>query len=380
MTESGDKKVTGFKSKKKAIGVAIGAAAVAVAIAVFFLAVQPTTPAQITPNPKLGLVIMPLAERPTVDQIRNAYIKAASTGIGRNNVYMLWPVIEPQEGTFNWKTYDILMGLNREQRLNVTLYFSIINNEQLGPFPKWIGQQPAFDEKLANQTASTLDTILSRYYIVDYVIIGGDLNVYFRDHPNDIPKYVDYFDSVYSKLKAKHPTVKFGNWFSLNDLINHYDGDMAKKLNQGDFVAYSYSPVDLLFYQTKGPDKAAQDLQQMLNYSGGKNIGLMEIGWATSKTVNGTEDNQVKFMRDAFDFYRKNGSKFEFMTWYRQYDRPFSTCYNGLNTNIQTGFGNDILLNNTAAYLCSTGLIDVNNMTKPAWDEFKSQVQSSRNQ
>ncbi|MDE1726046.1 MAG: hypothetical protein KGH89_02115 [Thaumarchaeota archaeon] len=365
--------------KRKSIGIAIGATAAVIAV-IFFLVMpnQTQTQTQVVPNPKLGLVIMPLTARPTFNEIHNAYIQAASTGIGRSNVYMLWPIVESQKGTFNWQTYDILMGLNREQHLNATLYFSIINNDQLGPFPSWLGQ-PNIDDKLANETASALDTILSRYYIVDYVIIGGDMDIYFRDHPNDIPKYVDFFNSVYSQLKAKHPNVKFGNWFSLNDLINHHDGDMVAKLNQGDFVAYSYAPVDLLFYQTNSPDREVQDLQNMMNFSGGKNIALMEIGWSTSKSINGTTEDQTKFVKSAFDFYRKNESQFEFMTWYRQYDRPFDTCYSSLNTNIQTGFNSDILANNTAAYLCSTGLIDDNNNTKPAWDEFKNQIQMSPN-
>jgi hypothetical protein len=384
-TDAPDKNVkqtTGTKSKKKMLGIAIGAAVAAVVIVVFFIVLQPQSQpqpvTQTTPNPKLGLVIMPPTERPTFDEVHNAYIQAASTGIGRSNVYMLWPIIEPQPGTFDWQPYDILMGLNREQHLNVTLYFSIINNEQFGPFPNWLGQ-PSLDANLANQTASALDTILSRYYIVDYVIIGGDLNIYFRDHPNDIPKYVDFFNSVYADLKAKHPSVKFGNWFSLNDLLNHYNSAMVKQLNQGDFVAYSFAPVDLEFYQTQSPDEEAQNLQKMIDFAGGKNIALMEIGWGTDKAINGTETDQVQFMKDAFDFYRKNESQFEFMTWYRQYDRPFDTCYNGLNTNIQTGFSNSILMNNTAAYLCSTGLIDDNNNTKPAWDEFKNQIQMSPN-
>lgn len=376
------KQTTSVKSKKKILGIIVGGAAVAVAVVVLLLVmqpqVQPQSQAQVTPNPKLGLVIMPPTERPTFDEVHNAYIQAASTGIGRSNVYMLWPVIEPQQGTFNWQTYDILMGLNREQHLNVTLYFSIVNNEQLGPFPNWLGQ-PNLDANLANQTASALDAILSRYYIVDYVIMGGNVDIYFRDHPNDIPKYVDFFNSVYADLKAKHPNVKFGNWFSLNDLINHSDSDMVKKLNQGDFVAYSYAPVDLEFYQTQSPDEEGQNLQKMIDFAGGKNIALMEIGWSTDKAVNGTEADQAQFVKTAFDFYRKNESQFEFMTWYRQYDRPFDTCYAGLNANVQTAFANDILLNNTAAYLCSTGLIDDSNNTKPAWDEFKSQIQQSPN-
>lgn len=366
-------------SRRKNLVVAAGIAA-AVVIAVAYLLSQqsgPLTAPEAKPNPKLGLVIMPPSERSTFGEVHNAYISAASTGIGRSNVYMLWPTIEPQEGNFNWRPYDILMGLNREQHLNVTLYFSIINNEEFGPFPSWIGQNPSLDEKLANETATALNAILSRYYIVDYVMVGGDLNVYFRTHPGEIPKYVSFFNSVYEKVKASHPDVKMGNWFSLNDLINHSEGDMVKKLDQGDFVAYSFSPVDLVFYQPHGPGEEAAQLQKMFDFSGGKNVALMEIGWATDKSVNGTEANQVKFMKDTFDFFRENEPRIDFMTWYRQYDRPFSTCYDSLNMNVPTGFGNKILLNNTAAYLCSTGLVGDNNQTKPSWDEFKSEIRST---
>jgi hypothetical protein len=373
--------------KRKIIGAAIGAAAIAVVV--ILLVIQPLLQNQIQPqnqtqtqiqtsNPKLGLVIWPATERPTVDDLHNAFIQAAPTGIGRGNVYISWPSIEPQQGQYNWQLYDIIMGLNREQHLKVTLYFSIINNEAFGPFPDWMGK-PNLDENLANQTANTLDSILSRYYIVDYVIIGGNIDVYFKDHPNDIPKYVDFFNSVYTKLKEKHPTVKFGNWFSLNNIVNKFEGDMVGKLNQGDFVAYSYAPVDLLYYQVKSPDEQGQNLQKMLDYSGGKKVALVEIGWSTDKAINGTAEDQVKFMKIVFDFYRKNQSQFEFLTWYRQYDRPYDACLRGLNTNVATGFGNQILMNNTASYLCGTGLIDINKNPKPAWDEFKRQIQMSSN-
>lgn len=42
-------------------------------------------------------------------------------------------------------------------------------------------------------------------------------------------------------------------------------------------------------------------------------------------------------------------------------------------------FANDIVMNNTAAYLCGSGLIDVDKNPKPAWDEFNKQVQSIPN-
>jgi hypothetical protein len=366
---------------KKILGGVIAGGAVAVIIAIAFLWIVPQSQPPLTPqnqttlshNIKLGLVIMPPTQTPTLAEIKSAYQEAASTGIGRSNVYLNWASIEPQEGQFNWKISDILMGLNREQNLNVTLYFSVINDRVLGPFPNWI-VNPQFDQKLQDQTVQTLDAVISRYYIVDHVIIGGDVDGYFRDHPNDIPNYVNFFDGVYSKLKAKHPDVKFGNWFSLNSILNQYQTDLVGKLNQGDFVAYSYYPIDSTGYEAQSPEEEGKNLQKMIDLAGGKKIALVEVGWSTAKSINGTKDDQVKFMKIVYDFFRKNNSQFEFLTWYRQYDRPVETCYNSLNAS-PVGFGNKIVLNNTAALLCNMGLFDVDKNPKPAWDEFKNQIQ-----
>lgn len=367
---------------KKIVIVGIGTSVTIIAIMAFFLVLQPQQsippPIQIAHNPKLGLVIMPPTQTPTLGEIQNAYSQAASTGIGRSNVYLSWPNIEPTQGKYNWSTSDIIMGLNREQQLNVTLYFSVINNRVFGPFPDWMNK-PQLDQKLENETVSTLDAILSRYYIVDYVIIGGNVDIYFKDHPDEISKYVDFFNGVYSKLKEKHPNVKFGNWFSLNDIVNHYENDIVSKLNQGDFVAYSYAPVDLLYYQNEGPDEKIKNLQKMIDLAKDKKIALIEVGWSTNRSVNGTTEDQVKFMKNVYDFYRKNQSQFEFLTWYRQYDRPIETCYNSLNQESGSMFGNEIVLNNTASYLCGTGLIDVDKNPKPAWNELKRQIESSPN-
>lgn len=363
---------------KKILGASIGAGVAIAIVALFVLSPllpSSSSPPEIVHNPKLGLVIMPPTQKPTLDEIKSSYTQAASIGIGRSNVYLSWPLMEPKQGSYNWGYSDILMGLNREQNLNVTLYFSVINNQILGPFPSWMGK-PQLDKKLQDQTVTTLDAILSRYYIVDYVIIGGNIDSYFREHPDEIPKYVDFFNGVYSQLKAKHPNVKFGNWFSLNDVSNHFQGDLVGKMNQGDFVAYSYAPVDMLYYQSNSTDKEGANLHKMIDYAKGQKIALMEVGWSTNKSINGTTEDQQKFVRVVYDFYKKNQSNFEFLTWYRQYDRPVDTCYNSLNQQSNSIFGNDVVLNNTAAYLCGTGLFDVNKNPKPAWDELKHQIQS----
>ena len=59
-----------------------------------------------------------------------------------------------------------------------------------------------------------LDAILSRYHIIDTVIIAGETESQFRYYEQNIPVYKEFFTNVYDKIKEKHPDVKFGNSFA----------------------------------------------------------------------------------------------------------------------------------------------------------------------
>ncbi len=362
---------------KKILAGAVAVAVIAIVIGSITLQQHP----QVTPqtssqrNEKLGLVIWAPTATPSLSDLKSAYEEAASTGIGRNNVYLSWPMVEPAKGQYSWAVADALMGLNLQNNLKVTLYFSIINNRVFGPFPDWMGT-PQLDKSLEDDTARILDAILSRYDIVDHVIIGGEIDGYFRENNNDVQKYQDFFISVYTKLKEKHPNVKFGNSFSLHGILNHTQQDLVNKLNQGDFVAFSYFPVNTLNEINKNPQEAGKDLEKILELAGDKRVALMEISWSTAKSINGTDDDQVSFMKIAYDFYRKNEPRFEFLTWFRQYDRPIESCMKSLNTESPSlSFGNEFVIKNTADYICNAGLIDINKNPKPGWEEFKKQVQ-----
>ena len=61
-----------------------------------------------------------------------------------------------------------------------------------------------------------LDAILSRYDIIDTVILAGETESQFRYNEQNIPVYVELFTGVYEKTKEKHPDVKIGNAFALH--------------------------------------------------------------------------------------------------------------------------------------------------------------------
>ena len=81
---------------------------------------------------------------------------------------------------------------------------------------------------------------------------------------------------------------------------------MLTDVATGDFVAFSYSPVDSLNDIVKTPEEAKQDLEQsILKLVGYKKIGFFEISWSTSDFVGGSDSSQSEFVEKSFEFYSR---------------------------------------------------------------------------
>ena len=359
------------------------AVVVAILSAVYVLSNSETLPPTISKksNDEIGLVINSPNPSTTLQELDQIYSEASDAGIGRSNVYLFWNLIEPVRGEFDWQQSDVLMSLNKKNDLKVTLYFSIINGETLGPFPSWIGN-PSLKSIGEDRVASVLDAILSRYDIIDTVILAGETESQFRYHEQNIPVYKQLFNGVYEKTKEKHPDVKIGNAFALHQVLNKNLQSIVTDLDVGDFIAFSYSPVDTLNDIVKAPQDAKEDLQYMLDLAGDKKIGIFEISWSTSDFVGGTDNGQSKFLEKSFEFYTENDSKLEFFTWYRQYDRLEDTCMIDDHDIVDdalsvggSGFGSsEHVIERLSNYVCNAGLINSDGSHKPGWNEFESQI------
>ena len=334
-------------------------------------------------NESIGMVINSPSSSVTLYQLDEIFTDASSSGIGRSNVYLYWNVVEPVEGKFDWSQSDILMGLNEKNDHKVTLYFSIINGETLGPFPKWIGK-PTLNGINQDELVTVLDAILSRYHIIDSVIIAGETESQFRFNERFIPVYQELFSNVYDRIKEKHPDVKIGNSFALHQVLNKNLKNIVDDLALGDFVAFSYAPTDSLNEISKNTDESIEDLNQIFEMIPNKKIGLFEISWSTSDFVEGDDVSQKIFVEKLFDFYAQNESKIEFMTWYRYIDQEANSCVKeeqkiGDQT-ITLGGGSSLgtsehVLERLNQYNCNSGLVDVNQNDKVGWNEFKTQIQ-----
>tara|TARA_B110000438_G_scaffold282985_1_gene310528 strand:- start:16 stop:1131 length:1116 start_codon:yes stop_codon:yes gene_type:complete len=366
---------------KRILGISIPVLAIIIASLMFIL---PSSEIEIKKNnEKIGLIINSPTSTISLQQLDEIFTDASSSGIGRSNVYLFWNIIEPVEGEFDWSQSDLILGLNEKNNNKVTLYFSIINGETLGPFPNWIGKPPVF---LINQDelVNVLDTILSRYHIIDSIVIAGETESQFRYNEQNIPVYKELFSNIYDRLKEKHPDVKIGNSFALHQVINKNLEHIVSDLAIGDFVAFSYTPTDTVNEIIKTPEDAINDLNKIFEILPNNQIAFFEIGWSTSEFVGGYYTSQEEFIGKLFNFYTENESKIEFLTWYRLYDQEIGSCVkNEQNIGDQkitvggsSSMGtSEYVIERLNQYNCNAGLVDVNQNYKLGWTEFENQIQ-----
>ena len=334
----------------------------------------------ISQNEKISLVINTINPPKSIDDLEEAYKVASTSGAGRTNLYVHWNQLEPEKGNFDWRVTDIMMKLNEKYNFKTTLFFSVINADRLGPFPSWMGNQ-ALGETLEGETIRVLDSILSRYENIDYVIFAGDVDYHFQRASGSIPTYIEFFDDIYSEIKSKHPDVKIGNSMSLENILNKGmepggSFELTPKLEMGDFIALSYKPTDTVGDINKTPEESIDDLKQSIEIFSSYPIAFFEVSWSTSDFVNGNNDDQAEFVKSSLNFFEENESKIEFFTISRLFDKPKGSC---VSQDIQSvkgsGFAsNSFRLERVDEYVCNSGLIDTNQNKKPSWTQLKTNI------
>ena len=236
----------------KIIGIAILVVAI-VGASAYFLTKNDTSDTftkSLYQNEKIGLVINTINPPESIDDIEKSYKIAATSGVGRTNLYVHWDSLEPEKGNFDWRVSDIMMKLNEKYNFKTTLFFSVINADRLGPFPLWMGNQ-VLGKSLENDTTRVLDAILTRYPNIDYVIFAGDIDYHFQRASASIPAYVEFFENISLEIKSNHPNVKIGNSISLENVVKKalFPGgsfELTPQLEMGDFIAFSYKPTDIV--------------------------------------------------------------------------------------------------------------------------------------
>lgn len=320
-----------------------------------------------------GIIVNPPSQETSVADLDALYAMSASIGSTRSNVYVFWNLLEQEPGKYTWDLTDTIMSLHAKHGLDATVFFSLVNGKTLGPLPDWMGH-PTLGAVRADEVSSAVGAISARYpEIVDSVIIAGDADAYFESNPDMLDAYGTLFESVRADLAISNPDVKIGNAFSLDRVLNRGTQNIVDNVPKGDFVAFTYRPVNILNEISKDADRARADLEEMSRIAAGTPVALFEVGWSTSADVYGTPEDQAAFAQELVDF--ADEVDVEFVTWYRLHDRPEGTCK--VETTPDTGIlitdSGAYSATNLGSYVCSAGILDADGAKKAGWHALASQ-------
>ncbi len=326
------------------------------------------TPADMALPDNFGVIVNTPGREASILELNSLYAKVAGLGATRSNVYVFWNALEPSPREYAWAQTDAIMTMHERHDLAATLFFSLVNGRTLGPLPDWMGH-PTLDAIPPDDVSSAIGAILARYPRIDTVVMAGEADSHFERYPGMLDAYNDLFEDVRDDLAAEHPDVMVGNAISLDRIINRGNERIVSDLAAGDFVAFTYRPLNLLNEVSRTPQDAIGDMETMLRITGGQRVALLEAGWSSSADIGGDPASQAEFAV-ALSELASSEPRLEFVTWYRLHDRPDGSCTVGPlddDTSLLSTDGGTYAASGLGSYICGAGLLDVDGAPKPAW-------------
>lgn len=274
---------------------------------------------------KIGMVVNP-AEGDFWEGYYPALRLAKENGVQVLHSYLSWGEVESTAGERDWEWQDAMMGFRVQEGFEISLVVNLIHTTQRGPLPKDLAEldfdDPVFIERFSDFILEVLDR-----YPVQYLSLGNEVNDYFINRRDEIPAYRSFFLTVKDRIAEVHPEVKVGMTFAYHDAVRVNALDIIKELDLGDFLPltlYLYNPP---FEFDRDPAELEGILNEILRLAGEKQVALVEIGWNTSESLAGSEQDQETFVREVFRLLAQHRDRIEFMAWFNLHDGDPEDAY-----------------------------------------------------
>ena len=280
------------------------------------------------PNLKVGKI--GLMANPAEGDLWTGYYPALrlakENGVQVLHSYLSWGEVEPAEGEREWEWQDALMGFRVEEGFEISLVVNLIHTSLRGPIPEDLAAKDFDDPEFIARFTDFILEVLDRYPI-QYLCIGNEVNDYFINHRDEIPAYRSFFLAVKDRISQEHPEVKVGMTFAYHDAVSTNALDIVEELNIGDFLPLTLYLYSQSFVFDREPAELEPIMDQVFDLAGEKPVALVEIGWNTSESLSGTQQDQEKFVREAFRLLTLKHDRIEFLSWFNLHDGDPEDAY-----------------------------------------------------
>jgi hypothetical protein len=199
-----------------------------------------------------------------------------------------------------------------------------------------------------------------------YLLIGNEVDAYFRAQPSEIAPYSVLFAMAKSHAKSRLNNVAASVTITIDGLADA-SGALRPLLDQGDFFSLTYYPLTPDFV-VKDPSVVDGDVERILRTAGRKQVLFQEFGYPSSEKNGSSQDKQAQFVGNFFDAVARRrerilGANFLFMC-------DFSTS---VTANLAKSYKMPNV-DRFSAFLQTLGLFDGHGVAKKSWTVFSAKV------
>ena len=324
-------------------------------------------------RPALGMVITP-AGAWSGKSIKAAYQLARRTGVRLGRYYVLWPQIEPSVGQYDWAANDSNMAAVRAAGLRLSVTFTVIRSAILGPLPAGMDFRGWEDAVFAERFEALVTQFVNRYSdVIDYVEIGAEVNIYLRDHRDELIPFRNFYQRAYQAIKSHFPSVKVGTVFAFHEFHSPDELEIYHQLAIGDLDGFTVYALDRKQEFSQDPASQLELMKAIEDLTGTRPFAIEETGWSASPNLRGSPEDQRKAVGYFFDFLERAPPRMLFASWFTMHDGVQAECERIARSFLAPGsplLRNPRTMSKLSDFFCQFGLRENNGSPRPGWNEY----------
>jgi hypothetical protein len=302
----------------------------------------------------------------TPASVNRRFSQAVAAGV--NYVYLSpkWAELEPYPGRYKFKDLDFQVDQADKAGLPLVLNLRVIDTGTR-TLPSDLKDLSFSDQRVIDRLNRLIDeTVPHLKGRLAYLLIGNEVDGYFRARPSEIKPYGILFANAKVHAKSRLQQVATSVTITIDGLQEAL-GVLRPLLDQGDFFSITYYPLTPNFL-VRDPSVVEREVDQILRTAGRKQVLFQEFGYPSSEKNGSSQDKQAQFVGDFLDAIA------------RRQDRILGANYLFMcdfSDSVTSGLAKAYQMPNVdqfSAFLQTLGLFDGHGNSKKSWAVFSAKA------
>lgn len=315
------------------------------------------------PSSKYGIVPVWPQGWSLVD-IANWHQLMSDKGMGYYHTILTWPELAAMQANGTLVGYvSYLEQLKIDYGFK---YHLLIRNPSttVNPVPRIYSGLNFEDSELTNAFYDFATAIIDSFgTVLDYLTVGGESDIYFITHPNEMDEYVDLLSRIAGYLNTNQPSTKFATVVTFEHGVQSNDDLWQLTKSFSDMLAITYWPLNGDFTIIPSAIADIEDnMSDLLIAADGKPVVIKESGIPSSTFLGSSEIIQAEFIEELFR-QTIHIDEIEIVGW------DFLADFNNATVDFFVNF-QQIFTPEFRAYFESLGLMDTLANPKPGYSTY----------